>query len=53
MARPIEATPVLRGKDARTFLDQMRIEKPVSQERKDWLNQMALDSKASEKSTQD
>ena len=50
MARPIEATPVLTGKDARTFLDQIRIEQPISAQRKEWLQEMAAQqSKTSEK----
>lgn len=49
MARPIEATPVLKGKDARTFLDQIRIEQPISAQRKEWLQKMAVESKSSEK----
>lgn len=49
MARPIEATPVLKGKDARLFLEQVRIERPVSSERIEWLAQLAKESKQSEK----
>jgi hypothetical protein len=49
MARPIEATPVLKGKDARTFLDQIRIDQPISAQRIEWLHQLARESKTSEK----
>jgi hypothetical protein len=49
MARPIEATPVLKGKDARTFLDQIRIEQPISAQRIEWLQRLARESKTSEK----
>ena len=49
MARPIEATPILKGKDARMFLDQVRIEQPISAQRIEWLAKLAQQSKASEK----
>jgi hypothetical protein len=49
MARPIEATPVLKGKDARTFLAQIKIEKPLSGERAHWLQNLAQESKSAEK----
>jgi hypothetical protein len=49
MARPIEATPVLKGKDARRFLDETRIEKPIPAERREWLEKLAQESKSSEK----
>lgn len=49
MARPIQATPVLKGKDARLFMAQTRLEKPVSAERLTWLKKMAKESKAVEK----
>ena len=49
MARPIEATPVLKGKDARKFLDQVRIEKPIPVQRQEWLKKLARESKSSEK----
>jgi hypothetical protein len=49
MARPIEATPVLKGKDARTFLDQIKVEKAVPVERVRWLEKLAKESKSAEK----
>jgi hypothetical protein len=49
MARPIEATPVLKGKNARTFLAEIKIEKPVSNERVLWLKSLAQESKSVEK----
>jgi hypothetical protein len=49
MARPIEATSVLKGKDARAFLDQIRIEQPISAQRIEWLQKLAQESKSSEK----
>jgi hypothetical protein len=49
MARPIEATPVLKGKDARAFLDQIRIDGPISAQRIQWLEKLARESKTSEK----
>lgn len=49
MARPIEATPVLKGKDARKFLDQVRIDRPIPARRREWLKKLAQESKSSEK----
>ena len=49
MARPIEATPVLKGKDARTLLESVRLTEPVSAERLAWLKEAAAQSKAAEK----
>jgi hypothetical protein len=48
MARPIEATPVLKGKDADAFLTDMRLTAPVSTERKAWLDSLAQASKSAE-----
>jgi hypothetical protein len=41
MARPIEATPVLKGEDAKAFLRETKLSAPVSTERKRWLNDLA------------
>lgn len=49
MARPIEATPVLKGEDARRFLDEIQIEKPIPAQRIEWLEKLAQESKSSEK----
>ena len=49
MARPIEATPVLKGNDARIFLDQIKVNEPVSAERVRWLETLAAESKSVEK----
>lgn len=48
MARPIEATPVLKGKDAREFLTQTRLSEPVSADRMRWLDKLANESKSAE-----
>lgn len=45
MARPIEATPVLKGKDARAFLAATKMSAPVSEDRKQWLTKLANDSR--------
>jgi len=49
MARPIEATPVLKGKDARVFLSQIKVKEPVSDARVRWLEKLAEESKSVEK----
>jgi hypothetical protein len=49
MARPIEATPVLKGKDAKAFLEQTKITKPISYERKLWMAKLVAEGKAAEK----
>jgi hypothetical protein len=49
MARPIEATPVLKGKDARVFLEQTKITKPISAKRKLWMAKLVAEGKAAEK----
>jgi hypothetical protein len=49
MARPIEPTPVLEGKDAREFLDQIKVEELVSAGRSHWLEKLAQESKSVEK----
>jgi len=48
MARPIQATPVLKNKDADKFLREMRCNEPVSQERLRWLDSVAQASKSAE-----
>ncbi len=49
MARPIEATPMLKGKDAKVFLEQTKISEPISAERKLWMARLVAEAKASEK----
>jgi hypothetical protein len=49
MARPIEATPVLKGKDAKAFLEQIKITKPISAQRKLWMAKLVAEGKAAEK----
>jgi hypothetical protein len=49
MARPIKPTPVLKGKDARVFLEQTRLDKRVPAERVRWLQKLAKESKVAEK----
>ena len=49
MARPIEATPVLKGKDAQVFLEEVRLSEPVPTERLQWLEKLAQESKSAEK----
>lgn len=48
MARPIEATPVLEGKDAENFLRSIEDPKPTP-ERLEYLTALAEESKAAEK----
>lgn len=47
MARPIEATPILKGKDAREFL-RATLNVRITKERKDWLASIAHESKQAE-----
>jgi hypothetical protein len=47
MAKPIEATPVLRGKDAQVFLTRMN-SAVVSTQRLAWLRSVAVESKQAE-----
>ncbi|MGD0511530.1 MAG: hypothetical protein ABSA33_06885 [Candidatus Micrarchaeaceae archaeon] len=49
MARPIEATPIVTGKDAEVFLDDMRMNEPVSADRLRWLESVAEASKSAER----
>jgi len=49
MARPIEATPVLKGKDARVFRDHMMDHAMVTPDRLHWLEAVARESKRAEK----
>ena len=51
MARPIEATPILRKKDADTFLCHTRLDEPVSSDRVRWLEELAEASKSAERKT--
>jgi hypothetical protein len=51
MARPIEATPVLTGHDARVFLRETEVREPVSAERLSWLDNLAQQSKSAETKT--
>lgn len=48
MARPIEVTPILKGKDALKFLRETSNPK-VTAERLQWLASVALESKQAEK----
>ncbi len=48
MARPIEATPVLRNRDADSFLREMKCDEPVSSDRLRWLDTVAEASKSAE-----
>jgi hypothetical protein len=48
MARPIEATPILKNKDADAFLNEMRCDEPVSSDRVQWLETLAEASKSAE-----
>ena len=48
MARPIEATPVLKGRDAERFLDSVRPE-PVSEERQRWMQELIQQSREAER----
>jgi len=52
MARPIEATPVLEGKDAQDFLRSIEDSKPT-RERLEYLSALAQESRAAEKKTLD
>jgi hypothetical protein len=51
MARPIESTPRLRGKDAEAMLQSMRMDEPVSVARLRWLSTVAEMSRAAEGGT--
>lgn len=48
MARPIEATPVLRGQDAKAFLSETKVPEHLPVERQAWLEMLAQLSKAAE-----
>ena len=48
MARPIEPTPIVKGKDAEVFLQDMKMEEPVSPDRLRWLETVAEASKSAE-----
>jgi len=47
MARPIEPTPVLKGKDAKVFLERMNAA-VMTPERLQWLECIAAESKRAE-----
>ncbi len=47
MARPIEPTPVLKGKDAKAFLARMEAA-VMTPERLSWLESIAAESKRAE-----
>ena len=47
MARPIEPTPVLKGKDAKVFLERMNAA-VMTPERLHWLESVAEESKRAE-----
>ena len=48
MARPIEATPVLKGRDAERFLDSVRPE-PISEDRQRWMQELMEQSRKAER----
>lgn len=48
MARPIEATPMLKGKDAQVFLEKMNAA-VMTPERLKWLQSVAEQSRRAEK----
>ena len=48
MARPIEATPVLEGRDAERFLDSVKTER-ISEDRQRWMDNVVRESKVAEK----
>ena len=51
MARPIEATPVLKGRDAERFLDSVRPE-PISEDRQRWMQELMEQSRKAERPLQ-
>jgi hypothetical protein len=48
MARPIEPTPVLEGTDAEQFLDSVRVNEPISNDRQRWMDILVQQSKTAE-----
>lgn len=52
MARPIQPTPVLKGKDARVFLDRMNAA-VMTPQRLQWLELAAKESKQAEKTKEE
>jgi hypothetical protein len=48
MARPIEPTPVLEDRDAERFLESVRINEPVSNDRQRWMDDLVRQSRAAE-----
>lgn len=49
MARPIEPTPVLEGRDAEQFLASVRNDQPVSDDRQRWMDDLVRQSRIAEK----
>lgn len=48
MARPIEPTPVLEGRDAERFLESVKINAPVSNDRQRWMDNLVQQSRIAE-----
>lgn len=48
MARPIEATPVLKREDADAVLRELRRDEPVSDDRMRWLDELAEASRSAD-----
>lgn len=48
MARPIEPTPVLEDRDAEQFLESVKINTPVSDDRQRWMDSLVQQSRAAE-----
>jgi len=48
MARPIEPTPVLEGRDAELFLESVRVKAPVSDDRQRWMDDLVRQSRIAE-----
>ena len=49
MARPIEPTPILEGRDAEKFLDSVKVTAPMPEDRSRWMDDLARQSKAVER----
>jgi hypothetical protein len=49
MARPIEPTPVLEGRDAEVFLDSVRVSEPISEDRQRWMDDLVRQTEAAER----
>jgi hypothetical protein len=48
MARPIEPTPVIEGRDAEQFLDLVKVNEPISNDRQRWLDNLVQQSRIAE-----